>query len=140
MDWSERYLNQLKIEDGLLLTEMLLHYDEMSIKLKRVLVDTGSGGTIVSADLVEAIGIVGGADDTIYRISGVGRYEFVYSKKIDAIRIGNLQVNDFPIEIGAMDYGFALDGIVGLNFLQKVGATINLENLTISGTKPRPFY
>ena len=140
MDWSERSLNQLKIEDGLLLTEMLLHYDEMSIKLKRVLVDTGSGGTIVSADIVEAIGIIGGADDTIYRISGVGGYEFVYSKIIDGIRIGNLHVNDFPIEIGAMDYGFELDGIVGLNFLQKVGATINLENLTISGTKPHPFY
>jgi hypothetical protein len=28
-------------------------------------------------------------------------------------------LNDFTIEIGAMDYGFEIDGIVGLDFLRK---------------------
>jgi hypothetical protein len=27
--------------------------------------------------------------------------------------VGKLQVNDFQIEVGAMDYGFDIEGIIG---------------------------
>lgn len=104
-------------------------YQGHSLRLKRVLVDTGSGGTILSSDLVEKIGLIGEPGDTIYRISGVGGSEFVFLKVINALKIGNLEVNDFTVEIGAMDYGFELDGIVGLDFLKEVGAIIDLDRL-----------
>jgi hypothetical protein len=45
--------------------------------LKSFLVDTGSGGTILSSDLVEKVGLFGEAGDTIYRISG----DFILFKK-----------------------------------------------------------
>lgn len=77
-------MKKLVIEDGLLLTDMVLFYKGKPLHLKRVLVDTGSGSTIVSADLAESIGIEVEEDDTIYRISGVGGSEFVYSKIVDA--------------------------------------------------------
>jgi hypothetical protein len=108
-------MKNMIIEDGLLLTDMELVYQEKHLMLKRVLVDTGSGGTILSSDLVEKIGLFGEAGDTIYRISGVGGSEFVFLKVIDSLKIGNLKVNDFTIEIGAMNYGFDIDGIVGLD-------------------------
>jgi hypothetical protein len=82
-------------------------------------------------DIVEKIGLIDEAGDTIYRISGVGGSEFVFLKVIDSLKIGNLEVNDFTIEIGAMDYGFELDGIVGLVFLKKVGEIIDLENMIL---------
>lgn len=124
-------MKKLIIEDGLLLTDMELNYRGQSLLLKRVLVDTGSGGTIVSTDLAESIGIIAEENDMIYRISGVGGSEFVYSKIVDSIKIGDMVVNDFSLEIGAMNYGFDLDGIIGLDFLQQVRAIINLDKLIL---------
>lgn len=83
------------IEDGLLLTDIELIYKGKQLMLKRVLVDTGSGGTILSSDLVEKIGLFGEAGDTIHRISGVGGSEFVFLKVVDSLKIGKLIVNDF---------------------------------------------
>jgi predicted aspartyl protease len=124
-------MKNLIIEDGLLLSDMEIVYQGRSLWLKRVLVDTGSGGTILSSDMVEEIGLIGEPGDTIYRISGVGGSEFVFLKVVDSLRIGSLEVNDFTIEIGAMDYGFELDGIVGLDFLKKVGGIIDLESMLL---------
>jgi hypothetical protein len=125
-------MKKLVIENGLLLTDMELVYNDKPLKLSRVLVDTGSGGTIISSNLVETVGLVGEKGDTHYRISGVGGSEFVFLKVVDTLKLGNLVVNDFTIEVGAMDYGFDLDGIVGLDFLHEVGAIIDLDRLILS--------
>jgi predicted aspartyl protease len=124
-------MKKLIIEDGLLLTDMELIFKGQSLLLKRVLVDTGSGSTVVSTDLVESIGIVAEEYDMIYRISGVGGSEFVYSKTVDSVRIGDIQTENFALEIGAMNYGFDLDGIIGLDLLQQTKAIINIDKLTL---------
>lgn len=124
-------MKRLIIDNGLLLTNMELTFKGKSLRLKRVLVDTGSGGTIISTDLAESIGIIAEEDDVIYRISGVGGSEFVFSKIVDSIKIGQAETRDFPLEIGAMNYGFDLDGIIGLDFLQKIKAIINIDKLSI---------
>lgn len=113
------------------LTDIQLTFRGNSLSLDRVLVDTGSGGTIVSTDLAESIGIIAEEDDMIYRITGVGDSEFVFTKKIDSIKIADAEIRDFILEVGAMNYGFDLDGIIGLDFLQKIKAIINLHQLTI---------
>lgn len=46
--------------------------------------------------------------------------------------MGFIEVHHFAMEFGAMDYGNDLDRIIGLDFLQQVGAVVNLEELTIS--------
>lgn len=74
---------------------------------------------MISTDLAESIGIVAEEHDMIYRISGVGGSEFVYSKTVDSVRIGHLQTEDFALEIGAMNDGFDLDGIIGLDLLKQ---------------------
>jgi hypothetical protein len=50
--------------------------------------------------------------------------------------VGKLQVSDFDIEVGAMDYGFAIDGIIGTDFLLQVGAVIDLSRLEIHRAAP----
>jgi predicted aspartyl protease len=124
-------MKKLIIEDGLLLTDMELIFKGQSLLLKRVLIDTGSGSTVVSTDLTESIGIVAEEYDMIYRISGVGGSEFVYSKTVDSVRIGDIQTENFALEIGAMNYGFDLDGIIGLDLLQQTKAIINIDKLTL---------
>jgi len=44
----------------------------------------------------------------------------------------NLLISNFEIEVGAMDYGFDLDGIIGMDFLSQVGAIIDLAKLEIT--------
>lgn len=124
-------MKKLIIEKGLLLTDMQIEFNKQSLHLQRVLVDTGSGSTIISTDLAESIGIVPEINDTIYRISGVGGSEFVYSKKIDSVRIGEGKTEISELEIGAMNYGFALDGIIGLDLLQQLKAVINIDELIL---------
>lgn len=124
-------MKRLVIEDGLLLTDLEITFRGQSLCLQRVLVDTGSGGTIISTDLAESIGIIAEVDDMIYRISGVGGSEFVFSKIVDSIKIGEIETRDFQIEVGSMNYGFDLDGIIGLDFLQQIKAIIDIAQLTI---------
>lgn len=124
-------MKKLIIEDGLLLTNIELIFNGQSLLLKRVLVDTGSGSTIVSTDLAESIRIIAEKNDMIYRISGVGGSEFVFSKTVDSIKIGDMQTDSFSLEVGAMNYGFELNGIIGLDLLQQVKAIINIDKLTL---------
>lgn len=131
MGGCETIVKKLFIDEGLLLTDMEVTYKGKSLLLKRVLVDTGSGSTIIKMDLAESIGIVAEENDMIYRISGVGGSEFVFSKAIDSIKIGEKEADNFTVEIGAMDYGFELDGIIGLDLLQQMKSIINLDKLII---------
>lgn len=45
--------------------------------------------------------------------------------------MGNFQISNFEIEIGAMDYGIEIDGIIGVDFLLQVKPKIDLEQLKI---------
>lgn len=51
-------MKKLIIEDSLLLVDMEIIFNNKMLHLKRVLVDTGSGSTVISTDLAESIGIV----------------------------------------------------------------------------------
>ncbi len=124
-------MKKLIIDEGLLLTDMELTFKGQSLLLRRVLIDTGSGSTVVSTDLAETIGIVAEENDMIYRISGVGGSEFVYSKTVDSVKIGDMKAENFSLEIGAMNYGFKLEGIIGLDLLQQIKAIINIGKLTL---------
>jgi len=42
-----------------------------------------------------------------------------------------MKVTDFEIEVGAMDYGFPADGILGLDYLLRTGALIDLQHLEL---------
>ncbi len=45
------------------------------------------------------------------------------------------ELKDFPIEIGTVDYGFEMNGILGFNFLAKTKAVIDLGQLRIYSGK-----
>lgn len=40
-------------------------------------------------------------------------------------------MNEFKVEIGVMDYGFDINGIVGMDFLKAVGAVIDLNKMEL---------
>ncbi len=125
----------LTLKHGLIFSDLTIRFRGKEQTIENVLIDTGSGGTILKSDLVFEIGIEMEPTDQIETIRGVGGSEFVFLKTIEAVELGGLIVSDFECEIGAMDYGFDINGIVGLNFLKKVGAIIDLENMEIRAAK-----
>jgi hypothetical protein len=67
----------------------------------------------------------------LHTIHGVGGSEVVFTRKVDALQVGDFRFADFEIEVGGMDYGFDIHGILGTDFLIGAGAQIDLKNMNI---------
>ncbi|MDQ0257320.1 putative aspartyl protease [Evansella vedderi] len=115
----------LIIEDGLLLTEMKITYNGKALELDRVLVDTSARESVLSRANALDLNMPLGGEDSPKGSS---------NKQITAISVGPLKIVDFPIYVKDIPDG-KLDGILGLDFLKRVGAKINLDSMTLSGSR-----
>jgi hypothetical protein len=122
---------RLFLKDDLPFTTITAAYQGKAAEISDVLVDTGSATTILSADAVQAIRIVPLPEDTLRVIRGVGGKEIVFSRCMDYLQAGTQRLSDFETEIGGMDYGFEINGILGMDFLSRAGAVINLKAMII---------
>jgi predicted aspartyl protease len=123
---------QLTLVDNLPFITVTLFYDGRQIEIPKVLVDTGSASTVLSADMVSQAGLVPEPDDILHTIRGVGGAEVVFIRRVDRFQIGSEQgLDEFEIEVGGMDYGFEINGILGMDFLMGTGAIINLRDLRL---------
>jgi hypothetical protein len=122
---------KLYLEGGLPYLAVTLRFAGRQLRLDRVLLDTGSAGSVFAADAVDVLGIGPESTDRLRRILGVGGSEFVYSKRVEELALGDMRVRGFEIQVGAMRYGFPLDGIVGMDFLLATRAVIDLGTLEL---------
>ena len=122
---------KLRIERGLPFAQITIVHAGQRLTLERVLVDTGSAGTIFQTAVLQRIGIEYSPDDEMHRIRGIGGTEFVFIKQLEVVEVGDLLVMDLSVEVGWMDYGFELHGILGLDFLRKSAALIDLAALEL---------
>ena len=122
---------KIRIKNGLPYISATLIHRRQRMTPKNILLDTGSAGTIFSTDKVATIGLTYEPEDFVHRIRGVGGSEFVFTKRGDELKVGGLKVSGFELEIGAMNYGFDMDGIIGLDFLTAVGALIDLDEMKL---------
>jgi hypothetical protein len=82
--------------------------------------DTGSAETVFAVDKVLNLGLRYEAQDGVHPIRGVGGgIELVFTKRWTAIEI----------EVGAMDCGFEIQGILRMDFLVRAGADVDLAQL-----------
>ncbi|MFN2241098.1 MAG: retropepsin-like aspartic protease [Anaerolineae bacterium] len=122
---------QLALKDELPFVCVTVSYQGTEIEVTDVLVDTGSATTILAADQVARIGIVPELADVLYTVRGVGGIETVFTRRVEHLRIGHREIAGFEIEVGGMDYGFEIQGILGMDFLTQAGAIINLHDLSL---------
>jgi predicted aspartyl protease len=122
---------QLTLRHDLAFVTATLTYAGVSIEIADVLVDTGAASTIINADLAADAGVFVSPTDTLRRLRGVGGHEHVFTRRVDHLAIGDHGLDDFEVEIGEMDYGFQIGGILGMDFLRSAGAVIDLARLTI---------
>jgi hypothetical protein len=55
-------------------------------------------------------------EDTLHTIRGIGGSEVVFSRQVDYLAVADRALNGFEVEIGGMDYGFEINGILGMDF------------------------
>ena len=128
---------QLVLRDDLLLTHLRVHHQGRQVEVADVVVDTGSAATLLAADAVAPLGITPAPDDVLYTIRGVGGTETVFVRQLDRLQIGHTFLDHFAVEIGGMDYGLPINGILGLDFLLAAGAIIDLSALELILTESR---
>jgi predicted aspartyl protease len=126
---------KLLLKDNIPFVNIQLKHNKNEVQITDVLVDTGSGTTILSADMVQKVQISPSPNDKLYVIRGVGGNEVVFARKVDKILIGDCSIENFEVEIGGMDYGFNINGILGMDFLLQSGAIINLADVNMEFAK-----
>lgn len=117
---------------GLPFISLQLTFRGEVLYLEKVLLDTGSTSTLLNADIVQEIGMVPEENDEVDIIRGVGGIEYVYTKLLDSITVDGTTLREFQIEIGNMDYGLEIDGILGFNFIKQAGIVINANVMELS--------
>jgi predicted aspartyl protease len=123
---------KLRLTNGLPFAEVTFIHNGKVKLVPKVLIDTGSMSTIISTDIADELGLKGEPDDILHAICGVGGSEFVYEKCIDLVEIdGVAKVSNLTIQVGAMDYGFDINSILGMNYLMAAKIIIDTGNLTL---------
>lgn len=128
---------KIRIEQGLAYVEVVLTFRGRSLRVGDTILDTGSASTIFSADRLLEIGVVPEPPDTLRRLRGIGGTEYAFTKRLDLLGVSNMEIPGFEIEVGAMDYGFPAEGILGLDYLLRTGALIDLQHLELRGSEGR---
>lgn len=123
---------QLRLRDSLPFVTLTVGHKGATVEIANVLVDTGSASTVLAADSLAQIGIEPSPEDILHTLRGVGGTEVVYLRIVDFLEVGESKVIDFEIEVGGMDYGFEISGILGMDFLKASGAIIDLRELQIT--------
>jgi hypothetical protein len=125
----------ITLKNNLIFTTATVAYQGATIDISNVLVDTGSATTILAADEVAAVKIKALPQDTLHLIRGVGGVESVFTRSVDYLQVGKCCLSHFQIEVGKMAYGFEINGILGMDFLIRAKAIINLLEMRIEFQK-----
>ncbi len=122
---------RLTLRDDLPFVTVEITHRAATIGVANGLVDTGAASTVLNADIVSEVGVVLERTDRLRTLRGVGGREFVFVRQIDRLAVGASGLDHFEVEIGEMDYGFEIGGILGMDFLRVAGAVIDLRRLTL---------
>lgn len=123
---------KLTFEYGLLFAEIELFNDDNKVKLSKALIDTGSASTIISTETAIGLGLGPQPDDEINLVRGVGGVEAVFEKHVERIALGAATLENIKLDVGAMNYGFEIDAIVGMDVLEQAKAIINIHEKTLT--------
>ena len=122
---------KIRLEDQLPFVTVKLGQGTKELVLERVLLDTGSAATVFAVDEIATLGIVPEPTDRIRRVVGVGGVELVLAKRIESLALGDIQVRDLSIQIGAMKYGFPIQGLLGTDFFVQARVVLDLGLLEV---------
>ncbi|WP_342415014.1 retropepsin-like aspartic protease [Paenibacillus sp. FSL R10-2782] len=121
---------KIEYKDGLLFTEITIHYNGQKKIINNVVIDTGASHTLISQDEVDDIGIRVGLEDDIITSYGIGGKEHAFTKTIEGIQVGEYILRDTPIDFTSFRY-HNINGLLGLDILIKGKFNVDLENFEL---------
>ncbi|HWQ73208.1 MAG TPA: hypothetical protein VN370_12915 [Desulfitobacteriaceae bacterium] len=71
-------------------------------------------------------------DDELNLVRGVGGVESVFKKHVERIVLDTATLKNFKLDVGAMNYGFEIEAIVGMDILEQAKAIINIHEKTLT--------
>lgn len=119
---------RIEIDRGLPLVELRLGHSGRAVLIRRVLIDTGSGSTVLSSLRAKEIGLTIDPQDPIRTLRGVGGMEVVFVKRVDYIQVDRRKFKNFEVELSPLNYGLEINGILGLDFLIATRAVVDLKH------------
>ena len=122
----------IEMRHGLPFVSVTLTANGQSLTLNHILLDTGSAATVFRTDDLKPLGISPQPSDRVHLMLGVGDgTEAVIERSIQSLELGTLQAGPFTIQMGLLNYQIEMNGIIGSDFLLKVGAILDFSNQRI---------
>lgn len=123
---------KIEFRDGLLFTSIQISFRGSSKVIENIVIDTGAAESIISPDAVEDIGIFAEPEDSVNSFYGVGgSLHNFFSKNVEHIKLGRYILDETKMDFGVIDPKGDINGLLGLDLLIKLGAVINLKNLSL---------
>ena len=85
----------------------------------RLAVDTGSGATILSTDIIDAIGLSARQGEAFSRLRSVVAEERGYTVRVQRFTALGFEFSDFRVHAHAIPDGWEIDGLLGWDFLRR---------------------
>lgn len=127
----------MKIEyiDGLLQTSLTLTYKGQSLIVDKLVIDTGASHTLLCSDVLADIGVFFETGDEIITAFGIGGEESCFRKTFDSIQLGNINIENYKLDVGSLHEKLPINGLLGLDLLMKANIVLNLAELVMYSTK-----
>lgn len=122
---------RISLRDRLVYASATVRHRGRELFLPNMMIDTGSWGTAIATDVAASAGVVQELEDDVGLVHGISGDESVVSKRIDSLEVDGVTVHNIEIELAPLDYGFPMDGILGLEYLASVGAVLDLSDLLL---------
>ncbi|MCE7791924.1 retroviral-like aspartic protease family protein [Salipaludibacillus sp. CUR1] len=110
-------MKRIDFVNGQLYTETRFKFQGKVQTIERMMIDTSAPQTVISEQLALKLGIE--------------KLDINQQEEMDSLSVGPLKVSQFPVIISDVHE----EGVLGLDFLKKVGAKINLDAMTISSSR-----
>ncbi|OXM82454.1 aspartyl protease family protein [Paenibacillus rigui] len=124
---------KIHLTNGLPIVSFPLSFNNTSIFLNNVLLDTGCSTTIFDTDVVEPIGLdidfINGKSVRMYGVGG--QSELCYQQVVSCLGIDNIILKNFTIQLGLTKEPYGFDAILGVDILFSFGLKIDFENLVV---------
>jgi predicted aspartyl protease len=128
---------QIEFTHDLLQTSMTIRYKGHSLTIDNLVIDTGAAHSLLSSDIVSEIGIKFENGDKLLRSFGIGGDEYTFQKRIDQIQIGDLIMEDIPIDFGVFHEDIDhINGLIGLDILKSGNMVIDLHRMEMYPANP----
>ena len=121
----------IEVRSGLPFVTVTLINGGHATVIPDVVLDTGSASSLFRDEDLAQIGVQIDQDEPTRGFRGIGGSEQIWIRRVDYIAVASLAVRNLEVGIGPVEYGFGIRGILGLDFLLRAEAVIDLANLEL---------